>query len=380
MPEGYYTVKTGDSPASIAGDVYGDQRMFAEIMKANGGVALKPGMRIVLPRKIETPFVSNELAAAVGLATSGQVADAYKPDSGQLSSYGNMNWTPSQAMGNQEWAQAHARGQAGNLEYGRLPGSFVPQNRVPVKTSSITIPTGADPAFTRWQNTQRGTPTTQTQAANQIPAQVSSTGGMKIMPDQAIGTQKTNTIASRAPGSPNAWSQGIGYAYMRDQANQRANKTTVPLNGYGFGMGAPGSPTGVRGVDWGFNKPGDIEAFKQQMNFSALTPALEAVLGPRVSSANVGTPVTQPTTSASTPTVSQSPENTILTDPNISWSDVFQNVDWMAVRAGLAVPPPYNYPSYGQFSPYQDAGQGASQAQSMNFGLMGNMNTRLASG
>ena len=66
-----YTVKTGDSWAKIAGKVYGDQRMFLELAKANQGVyVLQAGMVLDLPPAYEDPFVSNEAAMAQGMAPS----------------------------------------------------------------------------------------------------------------------------------------------------------------------------------------------------------------------------------------------------------------------------------------------------------------------
>lgn len=52
MPVQTYTVKGGDNLFSIAGSVYGNQRMFAEIMRLNGltsGV-IRPGMVLKLPQ------------------------------------------------------------------------------------------------------------------------------------------------------------------------------------------------------------------------------------------------------------------------------------------------------------------------------------------
>ncbi len=65
-----YVVKPGESYASIAGKVYGDQRMFAELMKANGIYVLHPGDVLDLPPAYKDPFVSNVLAQAVGMAPS----------------------------------------------------------------------------------------------------------------------------------------------------------------------------------------------------------------------------------------------------------------------------------------------------------------------
>lgn len=64
-----YTVKTGDSWEKIAGEVYGNQRMFLELAKANRGIyVLRPGQVLDLPPAYESPFVSNEAAMARGMA------------------------------------------------------------------------------------------------------------------------------------------------------------------------------------------------------------------------------------------------------------------------------------------------------------------------
>jgi hypothetical protein len=89
----WYTVRAGDSPASIAGKMYGDQRQFANIIAANGGAPLHPGMRIYLPTKQTNPGVSDLTAAAWGMATSSQIAKAYNPLSPDRNAYGKMNWT-----------------------------------------------------------------------------------------------------------------------------------------------------------------------------------------------------------------------------------------------------------------------------------------------
>jgi hypothetical protein len=88
----YYTVKQGDSPASIAGNIYGDQRMFADILAYNGNSPLHPGMRIYLPPKRNNPGVSDLTAAGWGMATSKQIATAYTNK--DLDVNGKMNWTP----------------------------------------------------------------------------------------------------------------------------------------------------------------------------------------------------------------------------------------------------------------------------------------------
>ena len=64
-----YTVKGGDSYFSIAGKVLGNQRFFEQILKANGGVDLHPGMVIKIP-SVDTekePVVSFDAVAFTSL-------------------------------------------------------------------------------------------------------------------------------------------------------------------------------------------------------------------------------------------------------------------------------------------------------------------------
>ena len=51
-----YTVQPGDSFEKIAGKIYGDQRMFAEIMRYNGLYTLRAGQVIDLPPAYENPL------------------------------------------------------------------------------------------------------------------------------------------------------------------------------------------------------------------------------------------------------------------------------------------------------------------------------------
>jgi hypothetical protein len=129
---GSYTVKPGDSWDSIAGQLYGNERMFGELMRANGGgFALHPGMRITTPEKQTNPFVSNELAAASGMALSGQYQDWY--NSTANTGVNRMPMSLTDASGNvvdysqlnQLWAAQHARGLAPDLVDGRLPADWV---------------------------------------------------------------------------------------------------------------------------------------------------------------------------------------------------------------------------------------------------------------
>lgn len=78
-----YTVKAGDSWAKIAGEIYGDQRMFEELMRGNKNVSmLRAGQTLVLPGKRSNPYVSDFGAAATGMATefSPEGAALNRPD------------------------------------------------------------------------------------------------------------------------------------------------------------------------------------------------------------------------------------------------------------------------------------------------------------
>lgn len=72
-----YTVKKGDSYASIAGDVYGNQRWMQGLAQANGGRPLTPGMVINLPNfdTAQSPLVTEEFMQSA--ADMQSVYDAY---------------------------------------------------------------------------------------------------------------------------------------------------------------------------------------------------------------------------------------------------------------------------------------------------------------
>jgi hypothetical protein len=80
-----YTVKSGDSAASIAKDIYGNERMMAEILRLNGGVkTLRSGMVLRLPRPKDNEdiFISNDWAANMGMATTDQLKEYYAANPG----------------------------------------------------------------------------------------------------------------------------------------------------------------------------------------------------------------------------------------------------------------------------------------------------------
>lgn len=74
----YYTVQSGDSYERIAQKLYGNERMFAELMKANGGVFLKPGMTLAIPANISNPNVTQ---ADISAANFG---GTYDPATGKM--------------------------------------------------------------------------------------------------------------------------------------------------------------------------------------------------------------------------------------------------------------------------------------------------------
>ena len=89
-----WIVKGGDNVAKIARDVYGNERMMAEIMRLNGGVkTLRPGMVLRLPaaKKNSDIFISNDWAANMGMATNDQVAQWYdqNPNAGGMTASWN---------------------------------------------------------------------------------------------------------------------------------------------------------------------------------------------------------------------------------------------------------------------------------------------------
>jgi hypothetical protein len=86
-----YTVKAGDSWAKIAGEIYGNQRMYIELMKANGDIGmLKPGQTIYLPEGMSNNdiVITNKEAQAAGMATTDELKAMY------ASGYSGKDWSP----------------------------------------------------------------------------------------------------------------------------------------------------------------------------------------------------------------------------------------------------------------------------------------------
>jgi hypothetical protein len=121
----YYTVQQGDSWDSIARDVMGNERAFQVVGQANGWTTLHPGMRIFVPAlHTATPTVTDELAAAFGMATSGQIHTAYGPTHPNAQATG-MSFPTLNANTNKAWATFHSQGLADPLYNGNIPDSFV---------------------------------------------------------------------------------------------------------------------------------------------------------------------------------------------------------------------------------------------------------------
>src|SRR3990170_1563980 len=112
MAQATYVVQKGESLASIAGKIYGDQRMFAVLSQANGGAwDLKPGDVLVLPEKSGNPFVADMAAAKAGMATSQQAAAGAT----------TQNWTEQMQQANQAAYKDFSTGRSETLDI-TIPG------------------------------------------------------------------------------------------------------------------------------------------------------------------------------------------------------------------------------------------------------------------
>lgn len=103
------TVESGESWASIAKKVYGDERMYEELMRANKDKSmLKSGQTLVLPQKQKNPYVSKFGAASVGMATQFDAqgnplnagAPVVAPGTNVMSPYGMWKAQSAAASGN----------------------------------------------------------------------------------------------------------------------------------------------------------------------------------------------------------------------------------------------------------------------------------------
>ena len=92
----YWRVGTGDNVAKIAEQVYGNQRMMAEIIRLNGGVSmLKPGMILRLPNFKDNKdiYISNDWASNMGMATTDELKSFYTANPGAYGTGAKATWT-----------------------------------------------------------------------------------------------------------------------------------------------------------------------------------------------------------------------------------------------------------------------------------------------
>lgn len=149
----YYVVEGGDSWERIAKYVYGNARMFGDLMRANGNIrgGLRPGMVLRLPseRKGVSPFVSSAQAAGQGMATYEQYQAGYNPATnryeGAYGQPGGAAAKPATAgvnqagILNQDWVNGPP--QAAPLYTTPLPGAVASEQGKFGGTGSATTPT-----------------------------------------------------------------------------------------------------------------------------------------------------------------------------------------------------------------------------------------------
>jgi hypothetical protein len=360
---GPYTVQPGDSYESIAAKLFGNERMFADLMKANGGAYLHPGMQLDVPQNVQNPFVSNELAAALGMATSGQVASAYQ--GGDLNYKGGMNWTPQQATTNQQWAYDAARGNAQGLQYGNLPTGYVSptvqaSGLNPVIQNQTVAPRGHSTADTTRRNAQQTTPTV---APTPAP--------------QAFDTRGQDVAARNQAPAP--------FSNLFTPLNQAAQgfidaltggNTQQPVGGpfrNGRLFGSTAQPVGgpfQNGRLGAVNAAilGPLALFNSIFNNGdKTTPAITNM------TSGTTTPIEPPTAD----TVTSATQQTASTTTPAEVAATQTGWDWMSIRAGLAVQPPaWYYPQYN----YSGGGGGGGSSGSMSSGYYGLVNLRLSTG
>jgi hypothetical protein len=139
MPE-TTTVSKGESWASIAKRLYGDERMMGELMRANGGTLnLKPGQKLVIPNKVDNPFVSFAQAAY----GAGTLEESKPGQSQRTADYiselpGGAEWLAkaAAAMGRTGIGQTPSRGGRGSMlptaaGYAQLRDRLTPANLSP---------------------------------------------------------------------------------------------------------------------------------------------------------------------------------------------------------------------------------------------------------
>lgn len=134
------TVETGESWASIAKKVYGDERMYEELMRANKDKSmLKAGQTLVLPQKLKNPYVSKFGAEAVGM---GSGAPVVAPGTNVMSPYGMWSAQNAATSGN-AWSP-QTQSMTPTQQAGTMPSA--PKTPTPNRagTGGTTFGGGAD--------------------------------------------------------------------------------------------------------------------------------------------------------------------------------------------------------------------------------------------
>lgn len=275
-----YTVRAGDSWASIAGNAYGNQRWLIELAQANGmsvNDMLHPGMVIDLPNfdLSQTPVITNEQWAGVPTGVSG----------GQTQ-YGNSGGGPS------------------------VP-SFQPP-AIPTFGGNGTPPAGSAGKANQPYNpyTASGVQPGSAQAA-QLNTPIR---GRSYRPDQMAGIppvaraytshpQNGSSLAGRSI-DPNRMSRGRGYAEQF-----AATHGMTPQQFAGQAPGTPNPAMGSRITSSNQPRPG--------------SPATTAHNYP---STFAGSKVTPPTSATNTATPGQPPQTAASDMSNVAWAARYTGV------------------------------------------------------
>lgn len=196
--KGQYVVQPGDSPAKIAKMIYGDERMWYELVKANGGMTnLKAGSVLNLPQKVKKPWIPNAVASAVGMATSGEY---------------------------QAWAAANG---TGGVNAEKMPGGF------PTQTTTTGTPGNRPVAQSGRYNSQSG---------------MTVNGGAETRPRTGVSTAPEGGLGAGMGANPplNSAGQfnGVGMQPYTAPAAPQNQPITAPVGGpirTGTGQSAPGA-------------------------------------------------------------------------------------------------------------------------------------------
>jgi len=302
------------------------------------------------------------------------VADAYQ--SKDFTTSGKMNWSAEQAATNKDWAYQHARGLASNLEYGRLPSTYSGGG------GSITG------GFAGTPSSVSGTTATKTAAR---PA--SAIGPMS-------GGAKQRTIPTVQTPIPSRYREGVKPGLTNPQLKASPQLSKSPnITGAAGGTAQQGPNFGragggkVGGIDWKAIFGGGQNTINAIQNGLGNTPApvgwpFQSNPTPQTTKKSSGkaegTWGTTYEQAAATPGFSQATAAAIDTGAYTpaDYAASYEGLDWMSIRAGLAVQPPYN--DYGSGYSYGGSGGGGSSggtsgASSASY-QYGMMNLRLSTG